>query len=438
MTISRICAVVAVSAGALAAADAWPGFRGAQANAVAEGEVPIHWSATENVTWKADIPGIGWSSPVVWGDRIFLTSVIPSGSEEAPKKGLYFGGERKPPADEHRWMVYCVDFKTGKIAWQHEVFRSVPKQSHHLKNTYASETPVTDGEMVYFLFGNTGLYAFDVAGNAKWSRAYEPQNTRYGWGTGASPILYKGRLYVVNDNDEHSFIDVLDKKTGAVITKIDRTGEGTNWATPFIWENEKRTELIVNGTKHVRSYDLDGKLLWEFSGMSSIAIPTPFAKFGLLYLSSGYVGDQVRPVYAIRPGASGDISLKAGEVSSAFVAWYLPQGGAYNPTPVIYGDYYYTLLDRGFLTCHDARTGKEIYAKVRIDPAVGEFTASPIAANGKLYLFSEGGDGFVIEAGPEYKLIAKNSLDEMTMATPAAVRGSLIVRTASHLYRIGK
>jgi outer membrane protein assembly factor BamB len=438
MTISRIFAVVAVSAGALAAADAWPGFRGAQSNAVAEGELPIHWSATENVTWKTEIPGIGWSSPVVWGDRIFLTSVIPSGSEEAPKKGLYFGGERKAPADEHRWMVYCVDFKTGKIAWQHEVFRGVPKQSHHLKNTYASETPVTDGEMVYFLFGNTGLYAFDMSGNAKWSRTYEPQNTRYGWGTGASPILYNGRLYVVNDNDEHSYIDVLDKKTGAVIAKIDRTGEGTNWATPFIWENEKRTELIVNGTKHVRSYDLDGKLLWEFSGMSSIAIPTPFAKFGLLYLSSGYVGDQVRPVYAIRPGASGDISLKTGEASSAFVAWYLPQGGAYNPTPVIYGDYYYTLLDRGFLTCHDARTGKEVYAKVRIDPAVGEFTASPIAANGKLYLFSEGGDAFVVEAGPEYKLIAKNSLDEMVMATPAAVRGSVIIRTASHLYRIGK
>ncbi len=437
MTILRICAVLAAGAGTLAAAD-WPGFRGAQANAVAEGELPVHWSATENVVWKADIPGIGWSSPVVWGDRIFLTSVIPSGAEEAPKKGLYFGGERKPPADEHRWTVFCVDFKTGKILWQKEVFHGVPKQGHHLKNTYASETAVTDGDMVYFYFGNTGLYAFDMNGNAKWSRAYDPQNTRYGWGTAASPILYKGRLYIVNDNDEHSYIDVLDKKTGAVIAKIDRTGEGTNWATPFIWENEKRTELIVNGTKHVRSYDLDGKLLWEFSGMSSIAIPTPFSKFGLLYLSSGYVGDQVRPAYAIRPGASGDISLKTGETSSAYVAWYLPQAGAYNPTPVIYGDYFYTLLDRGFLTCHDARTGKEVYAKVRIDPAVGEFTASPIAANGKLYLFSEGGDGFVVEAGAEYKLIAKNSLDEMTMATPAAIRGNLIVRTASHLYRIGK
>ena len=438
MTISRIFAVVAVGAGALAVADSWPGFRGAQANAVAEGDLPVRWSSTENVTWKAEIPGIGWSSPVVWGDRIFVTSVIASNSEEAPKKGLYFGGERKAPADEHRWMVYSVDFKTGKIAWQKEVFRGVPKQSHHLKNTYASETAVTDGEMVYFLFGNTGLYAFDMNGNAKWSRAYEPKNTRYGWGTAASPILYKGRLYVVDDNDEHSFIDVLDKKTGAVITKIDRAGEGTNWSTPFIWENEKRTELITNGTKHVRSYDLDGKLLWEFSGMSSIAIPTPFAKFGLLYLSSGYVGDQVRPVYAIRPGASGDISLKTGETGSAFVAWYLPQAGAYNPTPLIYGDYYYTLLDRGFLTCHEARTGKEVYAKQRIDPVSGEFTASPIAANGKIYLFSEDGDGFVIEAGPEYKLIAKNSLDEMIMATPAAVRGNLIIRTASRLYRIGK
>lgn len=172
--------------------------------------------------------------------------------------------------------------------------------------------------------------------------------------------------------------------------------------------------------------------------MSSIVIPTPFARHGLLYLASGYVGDTVRPVFAVRPGAAGDISLKPGETSNAFVAWRLPQGGPYNPSPLVYGDYYYTLYDRGFLTCHDARTGKEIYGKVRLDEAAQAFTASPWAANGKIFALSEDGDTFVIQAGPEFKLLGRNSLSEMSMSTPALAQGSLLIRTASNLYRIGK
>jgi hypothetical protein len=188
----------------------------------------------------------------------------------------------------------------------------------------------------------------------------------------------------------------------------------------------------------VRSYDLDGKLLWEFGGMSSISIPTPFSSHGLLYITSGYVGDQVRPVYAVKPGAHGDLTLAAGETSNSGIAWYLPQAGPYNPSPLVYGDYYYTLLDRGFLTAHEASTGKEVYGKQRLDPAAGAFTASPWAANGKLFLLSEDGDTFVVQAGAEYKLIGKNSLDEMCMATPAIARGSIVIRTASNLYRIAK
>lgn len=424
--------------GALYGGDTWPQFRGPQSSGVADDPaLPVRWSATENVAWKTDIPGNGWSSPIVAADRIFVTAVLSSNDEEKPKKGLYFGGERKAPTDEHRWMVYAVDFKTGKIAWQKEVFRGVPKSPHHLKNTYASETPATDGQQIYAYFGNVGLYCFDLAGNLKWSRPYEPRATRYGWGTGASPVVHKGRVYIVNDNDDHSFLDVLDAKSGKVIQTVDRTGEGTNWSTPYIWENPKRTEIITTGTNRVRAYDLDGKLLWEFGGMSSIVIPTPFSKFDLLYVSSGYVGDQIRPAYAIRAGASGNISLAKGQASSDAVAWYLERGGPYNPTPVVYRDHYYTLFDQGFLTCHDAKTGKEIYGKQRIDPAAGAFTSSPIAANGKLYLSSEDGDTFIVEAGPQYRLLAKNSLDEMILATPAIANGSLIIRTASRLYRVG-
>ncbi len=430
--------ILTLALAAWLAGDSWPQFRGPQSSGVADAKMPDTWSATENVVWKVDVPGIGWSSPVVSGDQVFVTAVVASSEEEKPKKGLYFGGERKAPADEHRWMVYAIDFKTGKMLWEKEVFRGVPKTSHHLKNTYASETPVTDGEHVYAYFGNIGLYCFDMNGKLEWSRPYGPYATRYGWGTASSPIVYKGRIYLVNDNDDHSFMDVLDKTTGKLITKVDRADEKTNWSTPYIWQNEKRTEIVTTGTNHVRSYDLDGKVLWEFTGMSSIVIPTPFSKNGLLYLSSGYVGDQTRPAYAIRAGASGDITLKAGQTSNDGIAWYLPRGGPYNPTPVVYGDYYYTLFDQGFLTCHDAKTGKEVYGKQRISPEAAAFTSSPVAANGKLYLSSEDGDTFIVQAGPEYKLLGKNSLDEMIMATPAMVDGSFVIRTASRVYRIGK
>jgi outer membrane protein assembly factor BamB len=429
---------VAILLGGAAASDNWPGFRGPGSLGVAEDpNLPDKWSKTENVAWATEIPGTGWSSPTVWGDHIFVTSVIGSADAEKPKKGLYFGGERKAPTDIHRWMVYCVDFKTGKIRWEREVKKGPPESSHHLKNTYASETPVTDGERVYAYFGNAGLFCFDMNGKLLWSKDLGTFQTRYGWGTAASPVLYKDRLYIVNDNDQHSFIVALNKKTGDEAWRVDRK-EGSNWATPYIWENELRTEIITPGTGKVRSYDLNGQLLWEFSGMSSISIPTPFSRFGLVYIASGYVGDQNRPVYAVKPGAAGDISLKPGETSNKYIAWYLPQGGPYNPSPIVYGDYYYTLYDRGFFTCHDARKGNEVYPKVRIDPGVNAFTSSPWAYNGKIFCLSEDGDTFVIQAGAEFKLLGKNSLDEMCMATPAIVRGSLVIRTASKLYRITK
>ncbi|HXI43653.1 MAG TPA: PQQ-binding-like beta-propeller repeat protein [Bryobacteraceae bacterium] len=423
----------------LSAVDSWPQFRGPQSTGVADdAALPETWSATSNVVWKAEIPGSGWSSPVVWGDRIFLTSVISTVAPETPKKGLYFGGNREGiPAGEHRWMVYAVDWKTGKIVWEREVHRGSPRSSHHLKNTYASETPVTDGERVYAYFGNLGLFVFDMDGKPVWSEHWGPFRTRYGWGTAASPVVHKERIYVVNDNDDQSFLAALDKRTGKQIWRVERD-EASNWSTPFIWENGQRTEIITSGTHKVRAYDLDGKVLWELGGMSSIVIPTPFAQHGLLYLASGYVGDNVRPVFAVRPSARGDISLKENETRNEHIAWYQRQAGPYNPSPLVYGDFYYTLLDRGMLTCHEARTGREIYGKQRIDPETTAFTASPWAYNGKIFALSEDGDTFVMQAGAEFKVLGKNPLGEMCMATPAIARGSLIIRTASKLYRIAK
>jgi outer membrane protein assembly factor BamB len=428
----------ALSAADLPVDKQWPQFRGPGSTGVADDPaLPDKWSQTENIAWKTAIPGVGWSSPIIWGERIFVTSVISSADIEKPKKGLYFGGERKAPTDEHRWMVYAVDFTTGKIVWEREAKRGVPAGSRHLKNSYASETPVTDGERIYAYFGNVGLFCYDFSGKLLWSQEAKPVATRYGWGTAASPVLDNGRLYLINDNDDHSYLQALDAKTGKVIWSVDRE-EKTNWATPYIWAHDGKKEIVTPGTGRVRSYDLDGKLLWEFGGMSSISIPTPFSSHGLLYVTSGYVGDQVRPVYAVKPGAHGNVTLAAGETSNAGIAWYLPKAGPYNPSPLVYGDYYYTLLDQGFLTAHEASTGKEVYGKQRISPETSAFTASPWAANGKLFLLSEDGDTFVVQAGPEYKLVGKNSLDEMCMATPAIARGSIILRTASSLYRIAK
>ena len=417
----------------------WPQFRGADSRGVSGNDprLPDTWNATENVQWKTALPGMGWSSPIVWDDRIFLTNVISEGEVEEVKKGLYFGGNRPEIAqDPHCWVVYGIDFRTGNITWEKQLHDGIPPTPRHRKNSYASETPVTDGERIYVHFGYLGTWCLDMNGNFLWSRPWKPFSTRYGWGTAASPILHEGRIYLVNDNDEHSTLSCLDKITGQTIWEVQRD-EASNWSTPFIWNNSQRTEIITTGSGKTRSYDLDGKLIWEFSGMSSIVIPTPFTAHGLLYIASGYVGDQDRPVYALRPGAKGDISLDKGDTSNEYIAWSHPQAAPYNPSPLLYQDLYYTLYDRGFLTCHDAVSGQEIYGKQRLETGANAFSASPWAYNNMLFCLSEDGDCFVIEHGREYRLIRKNSLGELCMATPAIAQGSLILRSAGNLYSIG-
>jgi outer membrane protein assembly factor BamB len=415
-----------------ARAEDWPQFRGPAAGVSEGANLPDTWGSAKNVAWRIDVPGRGWSSPIVWGDRIFLTSVTTEGKFEEPKKGLYFGGERLLPSkDVHHWMVWCFDFATGKKLWHSEVHSTAPPSTVHIKNTYASETPVTDGERLYAYFGNVGLFCFDLSGKPLWSKKWGSFATRFGWGTGASPVVHKGRVFIVNDNEEKSFVTALDARTGAELWQVERQ-EKSNWATPYIWENELRTELVTSGTNRVRSYDLDGKLLWELGGMSVLTIPTPFARHGLLYVASGYVLDRNRPMLAIRPGADGDITPKEDQ-DSKHIAWRLKQAGPYNTTPVVYGDQLYVLYDMGLLSCFDARTGKALYEKERLE---GQFTCSPWAYGGKVFCLNEDGVTHVIEAGPKFRQLGKNDLEEMCMATPAALRGSLLVRTLTRLYRI--
>ncbi len=418
----------------------WPQFRGAESRGLGTGkDLPLTWSETENVRWKAEIPGSGWSSPIVWDHRVFLTTVENEGVTETPKKGLYFGGERKNlPKTVHRWKVLCLDFDTGQILWDDEVGIGIPRSTIHLKNTFASETPVTDGERVYFMFGNLGIFCYDLKGTLLWQKMLPARKTRYGWGTAASPVLHENRLYVINDNQETSRLTAYNAVTGEEVWKVDRD-EKSNWATPYIWNHSGRTEIVTPGTGKTRSYDLNGRLLWEMAGMSTIVIPTPFSEFGLLYISSGYVGDKTQPVYAVRSGATGDITLESGERQNQYIAWSQKKAAPYNTSPLIYGDQFYVLWDRGFLSCRNGRTGEEIYEKQRIRSGKGTaFTASPWAYRDRIFCLSEDGDTFVFQAGKEYKLLHVNALNEMAMATPAIVRDSLIIRTQHHLFRISE
>jgi outer membrane protein assembly factor BamB len=447
--------------------DNWPAFRGAHALPIAEDDtrLPSTWSATENVVWKTPVDGLGWSSPVIWGNRIFLTTVVSDGESQEPRMGLYFpfgspettddgrfpdpkpGDLMEREVDVHHWLVYAFDFDTGELEWTSEVNVGEPQFDRHLKNTFASSTPVTDGERVYAYFGNVGVFALDMAGEVVWERRFDPAVTRLGWGPAASPVLHDDTLFIVNDNDDQSFVVALDAATGAERWRVDRD-EGTNWSTPFVWQHDARTELVTAGSDQVRSYDLDGNELWRFSGLNTISIPQPFSANGLLYVTSGYVGDAVRPVFAIRPGAQGDITLQAGQASNDAVVWYQDRAGPYHPTPLVYGDYYFTLLDQGFYTVHDAHTGEEQYyseqqvlnqeVRRRVAVGAGGFTASPWAYNGKIFVLSEEGSAYVIDPADDFTVVGSNDLGEVAMSSPAIARGSLFIRTRSHLWRLSE
>ena len=420
-------------------ADTWPQFRGPGARGIGPDDhrLPEIWSSREHVLWCADIQGAGWASPVVWNNSIFIHTDVNTAGEGAAHKGMSGGRvQYYPPAEEHRSMALCIDFETGKTRWAKELHRGVPKPSRHPKNSYASETPVTDGRRVYFHIGDLATYCLDMKGKILWAKDWPLQATRYGYGTASSPVLHESRLYILKDNEEESYLIALDKITGREIWRVKRD-EPSTWSTPYIWQNTRRTEIVTSGSKKIRSYDLGGKLLWEITRLATLAVPTPFSDDGLLYVTSGYPTDPSRPVYAIRPGASGDITPKSGETSSDYIAWSLTEGGPIDPSSVVYKGKYYSLTDAGFLICHDAKTGREIYGKQRLDPASGTFTTSPWAYNDRIFCLSEDGETYVVQAGSEFKLLRKNSIDDACMASPAIAGGSLILRTHTKLYRIG-
>ena len=432
--------VFSVALGQAVAEEDWPAFRGPKALGVSDNaNLPIEWSDKKNVEWKTAVAGLGWSGPVVHSGRVYLTTAVSDGEFEKRKPGLYFGGERREPIKHmHHFLVLCLELATGEFLWQKEVLAARPLTPIHVKNSYAAETPVTDGERVYAYFGSHGLYCLDKTGKVIWKKMFKPYKMRNAWGTGASPVLAGNQLIIVNDNEEESWVAAFDKLTGRELWKTKRD-EPSNWATPFVWKHDGGKELVLSGRRRTRSYDLSGKELWSFQWKTktSIVIPTPFAAHGLLYVASGYVGDREKHVYAIRPGAKGDISIHSGEDSNKFVAWYDKRAAPYNPTPLVYGDEFYTLYDFGFLACRDAKTGKLHYGKERINPdKPAGFTASPWAYRGHVFALSEAGDTYVFKAGKEYKLVRVNHTGGMSMANPALTGDRLLIRNQTHLFSI--
>ena len=442
----------------------WPGFRGHNMSGVAAAtKVPERWSKTENVKWVVPVAGNGWSSPIVWGDTIYVTSAIGSKPFKQPTAGLYGNdyiaelreqglsneeimkraqardSETPEESAELRYMLYALNAKTGKVKWEREAIRMLPFRGRHRKNTYASETPFTDGERIYVSFGqNVGLFCYSMDGTLLWKKQWTQQPIYLDFGTASSPVVHEGRVLLLHDNEKSSYITALDVKTGAEVWTTPRASGGLNssWMTPFVWKHPLRTELVTTGHGLIVSYDLDGKELWRAGGMSQ-STPSPSAWNGMLYVGTGSQGDANRPFLAIKPGASGDITLKPGATSNDFVAWKQPRVACYTPSAIVHEGKAYVVHDTGILNVLDAMSGKPIY-RARVGGGGHTFSASPVAFGSRVLFLTEEGVTFVLDTGNEYKEIAKNDLGEMALASPAIAGDALYIRTQSKLYKIAR
>ena len=442
----------------------WPRFRGPHSNPVSDNpNLPVTWSKTENVEWVADVPGVGWSSPVVWGKRVFVTAATSEQPMKPPSLGTEFSNEyiaelrkqglsadeinkrlwardREMPQDiVIRLMLFCYDLESGKRLWEREIYHGRPRGGRHVKNSFASETPVTDGERVYAYFTEYGLFAFDLEGKRIWATPFEGRQTIRDYGTGASPALHGDRLFVLNDNEEQSFLAAFDTRNGKELwrtaRRIDRARK-TGWSTPFVWQNRLRSEVVTLGPGVAISYGLDGRELWRMNRMGAVAIQSPFASNDVLFMTSGTSGDTDKPIVAVRAGGAGDITPSEPLNKNEHVLWYdRVAGGTYLPTPVLYKNALYVLHDKGIFARYDVDSGARVF-RSRVAPGAAAFTSSPWAYAGKIFLLGEEGNTFVVDAAAEYRLLHVNSLDEFTLATPAIVGDRLLIRTQNHLYSI--
>jgi len=420
----------------------WPSFRGREASGIAEKQnLPDTWNPAtgENILWRTPIPGLAHSSPIVSGDTIFVTSAISGRPNATFKPGLYGDGDASDDRTAQRWMLYAIDKRTGKIRWERIAAQGEPRNKRHIKSTYASASPATDGRIVVAWFGSQGIYAYDFDGGLRWSvdlgrvdmGAYDIP--AFEWGPASSPVIWNGMVIVQCDTQDDSFLLALNAETGETVWKTDRQ-ELPSWGTPTIVTTSAGPELITNASNFVRGYDpKTGRELWKLGGSSKITAPTPIFTGALHIVASGRAPE--RPVFAVKPGARGDLTLAKDVTENAAVAWSKTARGSYMPTPLFYRGLVYVLANNGVFDAYEAETGKEIYRQ-RL-PLVGSgYSASPVAADGKIYLSNEDGEMLIVEAGASFKHIATNSIGEMLMATPALSDGVMYVRGVSTLFAI--
>ena len=406
----------------------WPHWRGPLANGVApDADPPVAWDAETNIKWKVAVPGAGTATPIVWGDRIFVITAIETDRVTPTPPAADPDARTVPPDRFYQYVVLCFDRQTGEKVWEQIAIEAVPHEGKHDTNTYAAGSPTTDGERLYVSFGSRGLFCYDLDGNLLWDHDLGDARTRRGWGESSTPVVAGDSLIVNWDTEDESFIVALDTATGEPQWRQDRN-EPTGWTTPLVVTRDGRTQVIVNGTNRVRSYDLaSGDLIWECGGQTTNAIPSPVADATTLYVMSGYRG---AALFALPLAATGDIT------GTKSIRWTQDRGTPYVPSPILVdGRLYFTQANSNVLTCLDAQTGKTIFGPERID-GIANIYASPVSAAGRIYITGREGTTVIIKASRHYEPLATNILDEPVDASPVLVGKQLLLRSAEHLFCI--
>ncbi len=424
-----VVSVLACSA-LFAADDDWPRWRGPDFNGVARGGAPTEWSDTKNVAWRVSIPGRGFSSPVIWGDKIFLTTAVPTqaAAAAAPEQPRRRAGGGTAAGIEHRFVVLALDRNTGKTLWERVAATATPHEGYHNRyGSFASNSPITDGQHLYAFFGSRGLYCYDLSGKLIWQKEFGPMRMRNAFGEGVAPVLDGDSLYLKFDQESGSYLLALNKRSGKELWRVERD-EVSSWSEPLVVTHNGRKQLVVSASSKVRAYDpANGKLIWEVAGLGSNVIPAPVAAGGMVLVMSGHRDPNL---LAVRLGRGGDLT------GTDAVVWTNQRANSYTASPVLHDEKLYFVTDNGMLSCLNARTGEAYYQQQRL-PKPYNFKASPVAANGKLYLATEEGDVVVVKMGPNYEVLSVNTLaDQMFVASPAIADGSLYLRSQNALFCI--
>ena len=409
-----------------AADDDWSKWRGPNNDGMARGDAPAEWSATKNIAWKVSVPGRAFSSPILWGDKIFLTTAVPTGVETAAQPAGGSGGGGRGAGGgvgegkEHKFVVMCLDRKTGKTIWERVATTATPHEGYHGRyGSFASNTPATDGKYLFAFFGSRGLYAYDLDGKLIWKKDFQPMRMRLQFGEGVAPVVDGNTLYLKFDQEQGSHMLALDKLTGKQLWRVDRE-EVSSWSEPLVVTHNGRKQVVVSASTKVRSYDpVSGKIIWEAKGLGTNVIPAPVTTAGMVYVMSGH---REPNLLAVKLGREGDLT------GTDAIAWTNDRGNSYSAAPVLHDGKLYFISDNGMLSCLNAATGEAYYKQQRL-PKPYNFKSSPVGANGKLYLSTEDGDVVVVKMGEKYEVLATNTIaDDMYIATPAIAGGSIYLR----------